>query len=155
MTAWRVVPERYAASAFDGEGSRLMGGRFNSPGTAVVYAADTLALALFEVAVHLPSYRALRGRVAFRVEVPADLVETLAEPELPPEWRSTPPPRSTQLLGDAWVRETRSVALRLPSVLLPHHTNVLLNPAHPDVSRVAVGLPEPVPIDPRLVKDVP
>ena len=155
VVAWRVVPERYAASAFDGEGSRLMGGRFNSPGTAVVYAADTLALALFEVAVHLPSYRALRGRVAFRVEVPDALVQTLADDDLPPDWRSTPPSRSTQTLGDAWVREARSVALRLPSVLLPHHTNVLLNPAHPDFSEIAIGPPEPVPIDPRLVKGVP
>ena len=152
MTAWRVVPERYAASAFDGEGSRLMGGRFNSPGTAVVYAADTLALALFEVAVHVPSYRALLGRVAFRVTVPDALVRTLTDTDLPPSWRSTPPSRSTQTLGDAWEREARSVALRLPSVLLPHHTNVLLNPAHPDFTQVEVGLPESVPIDPRLVK---
>ena len=152
MTVWRVVPERYAATAFDGEGSRLMGGRFNSPGTAVVYAADTLALALFEVAVHLPSYRALLGRVAFRVTVPGPLVETFTDAELPHDWRSTPPSRSTQTLGDTWVREGRSPALLLPSVLLPHHHNLVLNPAHPAFERVSIGTPEPVPIDPRLVK---
>ena len=152
VTAWRVVAAKYAASALDGEGARLLGGRFNSPGTAVVYTSDTLALAVLEVAVHLPSYRALRGRVAVRVEVPDDLVEALPETDLPADWRSTPPSRSTQTLGDAWVRDQRSAALLLPSVLLPHHTNLVLNPAHPEVSRLIASPPEPVPIAPRLVK---
>ena len=150
--AWRVVHARYADTAFDGEGAQRDGGRFNSPGTRVVYAADTLALAVFEVAVHLPSYRALLGRVAFRVEIPATLVETLAESGLPADWRATPPSRSTQNFGDAWVRDARSPALYLPSVLLPHHHNVVLNPTHPAFSEVAIGAPEPVPIDPRLIK---
>ena len=152
VVGWRVVSRKYAASAFDGEGARRLGARFNSPGTAVVYASDTLALAVLEVAVHLPSYRALRGRVAFRVEVPTDLVETLTEADLPADWRSTPPSRSTQSLGDAWVRDARSPALVLPSVLLPHHTNLVLSPAHPAFNRVTIGPPEPVPIDARLVK---
>lgn len=152
MICWRVVAERYAASAFDGEGARRAGGRFNSPGTALVYAADTLALSLFEVAVHLPSYRALLGRVAFRVEVPDPLVTEIGEADLPPDWRATPPSRTSQRFGDAWVREARSLALRIPSVLLPHHTNVLLNPGHPAFGEIGIGPPEVVPIDPRLVK---
>lgn len=152
LEAWRVVAEKYAGTAFDGEGARRAGGRFNAPGTRVVYAADTLALAVLEVAVHLPSYRGLLGRVAFRLRVPANVVETLDEPDLPPDWRSTPPSRSTQALGDAWVREGRSAVLRLPSVLLPHHANLVLNPAHPDFAAVTVEPAVPLPIDPRLVK---
>ena len=152
LVAWRVVHARYAVTAFDGEGAQRAGGRFNSPGTRVVYTADTLALAVFEVAVHLPSYRALLGRVAFRIEIPATLVDTLTESDLPTDWRATPPSRSTQTFGDAWVRDARSPALHLPSVLLPHHHNVVLNPAHPAFSEIAIGPPEPVPIDPRLIK---
>ena len=152
VVAWRVVHARYADTAFDGEGAQRDGGRFNSAGTRVVYAADTLALAVFEVAVHLPSYRALLGRVAFRIEIPTTLVETLAESDLPADWRATPPSRSTQTFGDAWVRDARSPALHLPSVLLPHHHNVILNPTHPAFSEVAIGAPEPVPIDSRLIK---
>lgn len=152
LVAGRVVHARYAATAFDGEGAQRAGGRFNSPGTRVVYTADTLALAVFEVAVHLPSYRALLGRVAFRIEIPAALVDTLTESDLPTDWRATPPSRSTQIFGDAWVRDARSPALHLPSVLLPHHHNVVLNPAHPAFSKIAIGPPEQVPIDPRLIK---
>jgi RES domain-containing protein len=152
LVAWRVVHARYAATAFDGEGAQRVGGRFNSPGTRVVYSADTLALAVLEVTVHLPSYRALFGRIAFRVEVPDDLVESAPEPDLPGDWRSTPPSRSTQSFGDTWVHDARTPALLLPSVLLPHHTNLILNPAHPAFPEIANGAPEPVPIAPRLVK---
>jgi RES domain-containing protein len=152
VIAWRIVSQKYAASAFDGEGARRSGGRFNSPGTPIVYTADTLALAVLEVVVHLPTYRSLRGRVAFRLDIPEDLVETLTEADLPRDWRATPPSRSTQALGDAWVARANSAALQLPSVLLPHHTNLVLNPAHTEFSRIAIGPPEPVPVDPRLVK---
>lgn len=152
MIAWRVVPQKYAASAFDGEGARRSGGRFNSPGTPVVYTSDTLALAVLEVVVHLPTYRALRGRVSFRLDIPDDLVETLAEHHLPHDWRSTPPSRSTQALGDDWVTRADSAVLQLPSVLLPHHTNLILNPAHPDASQIAIGSGEAIPVDPRLIK---
>ena len=152
MIVWRITSARYADSALTGEGARRSGGRFNSPGTPVVYTSDSLALAVLEVVVHLPTYRALRGRVALRLDVPDPLVETVAEADLPADWRSTPPSRSTQALGDAWARDGRSAALLLPSVLLPHHTNLLLNPAHPAFDQVSVGAPETVPVDPRLVK---
>lgn len=153
VEVWRVVAQKYAATAFDGEGARRAGGRFNSPGTRVVYTADTLALALLEVAVHLPSFRALMGRVAFRMRIDETWVESLGDADLPSDWRSTPPSRSAQVLGDQWARAGRSVGLRLPSILLPHHTNVVLNPSHPDFGRVEIGEPESVPIDPRLIKD--
>ena len=152
MIAWRVVSQKYAASAFDGEGARRSGGRFNSPGTPVVYASDTLALAVLEVVVHLPTYHALRERVAFHLDIPDDLIETLAEHDLPGDWRSTPPSRSTQTLGDDWVTRADSAVLQLPSVLLPHHTNLILNPAHPDVSQITIGSGEAIPVDPRLIK---
>lgn len=151
-TAWRLVREKYAGTAFDGSGARRSGGRFNSEGVAVVYAADALALALLEVAVHVPSYRGLRGRVAFLITFEEALVEVLAEAALPADWRSVPPPRSVQGIGDAWVREGRSAVLRVPSVVVAHHANLILNPAHPDFARVVVGAPEPVAIDPRLIK---
>ena len=149
---YRIVKSPYADTAFDGEGARRSGGRFNGKGTRVIYCSDSLALAVLEVAVHLPSYRALRGRIAFRVSFDEGLMETLNEAALPTDWRSTPPSRSTQVLGDEWVREGQSVVLCVPSVLLPQSKNYLLNPAHPDFAEIDISDPEPVPIDPRLEK---
>lgn len=130
-----------------------MGGRFNSRGTSVVYASDSLSLAILEVLVHLPSYRAFGKRVAFRLTLPENLIELLDAGELPSDWRISPPPRSTQRLGDEWVREGRSAVLQVPSVVAPHSYNLLLNPEHPDFSEIEIGEPQAVKLDPRLVKE--
>jgi RES domain-containing protein len=36
MRVWRLCRARHAATAFDGEGARLFGGRWNEKGMAVV-----------------------------------------------------------------------------------------------------------------------
>ena len=53
IRAWRIVKTRYSADAFSGEGARLYGGRWNSPGVAMVYTAGSKSLATLEVLVHL------------------------------------------------------------------------------------------------------
>jgi len=151
-TAWRIVREEHARTAFDGEGARRVGGRFNSRGTAVVYCADSLALAILEVMVHLPSYRAFRNRVAVKISFDVELVESLDIEDLPDDWRAMPPSLATQLIGDRWVREGRSAVLRLPSVVVPAEFNYVLNPAHVDFGEIALEDPFPITLDPRLTK---
>lgn len=152
MEAWRLTKRIHADSAFDGGGARRYGGRFNSPGFPVVYCADSLALALLEVMVHVPTYKALEGLVSFRITFPEDIVETITSKRLPKNWRATPAPRSTKLLGDEWIRSQRSAILRVPSVVLPDSFNFLLNPLHSRFAEIQVNEHQPVVIDPRLVK---
>ena len=150
IRGWRIVREKYAASAFSGIGAQQSGGRFNSPGTAVVYVADSYALALLEVRVHVPTFRGLRDRVVIEVEMGASLIERLVAAELPDGWQDRPPSRAAQLVGDRWAREGRSAVLQVPSVVVPGHVNYLLNPAHPDFAQIRTGAAERVVLDPRL-----
>ena len=53
IIAWRLVKWKHRRSAFDGEGARLAGGRWNLPGSTVVYASESLALAALETFIHL------------------------------------------------------------------------------------------------------
>ncbi len=48
---YRVCRARYAR--LDGEGAMLVGGRWNSPGRAVVYMAESISLAVLENLVHM------------------------------------------------------------------------------------------------------
>lgn len=64
IRSWRLVQADYAAHAFDGEGARLYGGRWNSPGQCAVYTAGSLALAALEVLVHLKSRVTLSRYIA-------------------------------------------------------------------------------------------
>lgn len=89
------------------------------------------------------------------VLVPADLpedvtVEVVAREQLPGSWRKTPGPDALARLGSDWLRSRRSVALSVPSAVVPQERNFLLNPAHPDFARLLIGRREPFSFDPRM-----
>ncbi len=147
--AWRIVKEKYAGSAFSGEGAALGGGRWNSRGVRVVYTSNSRALAALETLVHL-NPRMIFRYAMFRVSFDAALVEELPHDRLPIGWNAEPPPKFTQHLGDAWVAKGGSAVWQMPSVLVPGEWNYLLNPAHPDFAKVDIGPPEPFGFDPRL-----
>ena len=149
MQAWRIVKEKHAATAFSGEGAYRSGGRWNSVGVRVVYASATQSLAALENLVHLNPKVAFRY-AAFRIEFDAALLEPFSA-ALPANWTEEPPPPSTQVIGDRWVKEARSAVLGLPSIVVRGEANYLLNPAHPDFARISVGKPEPFTFDPRLL----
>ncbi|MCC5849708.1 MAG: RES family NAD+ phosphorylase [Verrucomicrobia bacterium] len=148
--AWRIVKEKHAASAFDGEGAWRYGGRWNSQGTRVVYASGTKSLAALENLVHLNPPVPFRY-VVISIEFDDTLVEKFKLSDLPAEWTEEPPPPSTQVIGDQWVKEARSAVLELPSVIIRDEPNYLLNPAHSDFKNIILGTPEPFSFDPRLL----
>lgn len=149
-SCWRIVQERYSKEAFSGEGARLYGGRWNSAGHAAVYAAGSRALAVLEMLVHLDGPQALSSYLLFEAEFPESLVTELPVSDLPGDWRDDPAPRSTQALGDGWIRSGASAVLRVPSVLIPQEHNYLLNPKHAEFGKVRVSVPERFAFDSRL-----
>jgi RES domain-containing protein len=150
LTAWRLVKSRHAGTAFDGEGARLYGGRWNSPGTRVAYASDSIALAALEVLVHLQSAAVLQSYMLATIRFPAGAVEPLEQRALPKHWRRYPSPPENQALGDRWAAEGRALVLRVPSAIIPSSSNFLINPEHPDFRLIVVEPAEPFALDPRL-----
>ena len=75
----------------------------------------------------------------------------LPDDELPPDWRAFPWPDATQALGTLWFETAASVALEVPSAVVPAQRNVLLNPRHPDAARVAAAAVRRWQYDPRLL----
>ncbi len=151
LIAWRLSKAKYARTALSGLGSTLRAGRWHARGRPVVYAASSAALALLETLVHAERADLLRGEyVAVPLRIPAGLVEHLDRDGLPPDWQAWPHPASTRTLGTAWFDAGRSAALVVPSAVVPHEWNVLLNSLHAGFHRIEVGEPEPFPIDARL-----
>lgn len=148
-SAWRLTKTKHLATAWDGEGARRTGGRWNGAGTAVVYTSATLSLALVETLVHLPS-GVLPAFSAVPVDFDDSLVAFLEDGDLPADWRSDPVPASTRAIGDAWVLAAKRAVLKVPSVIVPMEFNYVVNPRHPDFARVNAGTPMPFPFDPRL-----
>ena len=150
QTAWRLIKSRFARSAFGGEGARLYGSRWNSKGVAVAYAADSAALAVLEVLVHLQNPAILDAYSLATAAIPDELIESLPPRDLPANWRESPPSAVTQAIGDAWVASARSAVLRVPSAVLDHGHVYLLNPAHPDFRKIKVKPTTPFRFDRRL-----
>jgi RES domain-containing protein len=149
VIAWRVVKNRYVESAFDGEGARLFGGRWHSAGRGVVYASATASLALLETLVHA-DLKMLPFYVTIPITFDAAMVETVNQRKLPPSWRSYPAPYDLQRIGDEWVESQRSCILEIPSVIVPHESNFIVNPRHPGFHGIAIGSPVRLDIDPRM-----
>jgi RES domain-containing protein len=135
---WRI--SNYAD--LSGEGGRRRSGRWHSGGRPVVYLAEHPALALLEDLVHLEgdvddlpdTYQLLE------IDVPDDIaisaVDTAQLGESDSDWRRNL--GATRAVGDDWLKVGRTALLRVPSVILPKSTNVLLNPAHADARKVKV-----------------
>lgn len=149
--AWRLVQRRHVESAFTGIGARTHGGRWNSPGTAVIYASDSRALATLQVLAGVRRPALLDSYEMLQMTLPERTVITVNTADLPTGWRALPPPSGTQRIGDLWVADGRSAVLQVPSVIIPAESNFLLNPAHPDFEDVTIAGPEPFGFDPRLI----
>jgi RES domain-containing protein len=149
--AWRIVKTRFSADAFSGEGARLYGGRWNSPGTTMVYTAGSISLATLELLVHLNTTFVLSSYSICSVDFDDALLKSLKPNTLPSTWHQSPPPAALQLIGDDWISSGSSVVLKVPSAIIEDENNYLINPAHKDFKNLAIGTMKPFLLDPRLI----
>lgn len=145
---WRCVPRKYVSDAYRGVGGLHVDGRWHNAGRPIVYASTSPGTAVLEALVHLGDLPHLfTTHVLMGAHLPEEAI--MDADDLPPEWNAVPFIEATQVLGDAWLQGGASVALRVPSAVVPDG-NVLLNPLHEgfaglDVDAEAAGW------DPRLV----
>lgn len=151
LTAWRIVKRKLAGRAFDGEGARRYGGRWNSKGVAVIYTAQSQSLAALEMLAHLDSAQLLQHYAVIPVRIHPSLVIRVDVSSLPKDWKVSPPPRRLAAIGDAWVWSQESPVLQAPSAVVPAESIFLLNPLHPHFKRLEIGKPARFQFDPRLL----
>jgi len=152
LAAFRIVKARHVDTAFDGEGARRDGGRWNSPGLAVVYTAGSAALAALEILAHIGTATLLPAYVLIGCTFDKKIVLRLDRKRLPRDWRAYPARPELQLLGDAWLKDGTSAVLEVPNAIIPSESNFLLNPLHADFRTIGVGTPEPFEFDLRLLR---
>jgi len=147
MLVYRITKAVYADRLVASGGAA----RWNIRGQFVIYTAATRALACLENVVH----RSGEGlQDLFRVmviDIPDNLpLETIEPTTLPTDWFDFHQYIVCQRLGGDWLQRGRSAILRVPSAIIPNEWNYLLNPAHPDFSRIRLVRTEPFTFDPRI-----
>ena len=151
MQVWRLFAERFRSTAFTGVGSLYTAGRWNHLETAMVYTATSRALAALEFFVNLQPNEAPDDLLMAEATVPDVGVEALKLDVLPRNWRGLDNQRCRDL-GSEWARSLRSVALKVPSVVVDGDWNVLLNPKHPEFRKVKIGAAKPFRFDERMFR---
>lgn len=151
MRFYRIADSRYSPES--GDGARLHGGRWNSPGRAVIYACETQTGAMLEKLVHTNG-RMPKHQVCVTYEAPNALKTISIEPDTVPDWGKADMIAS-RASGDAWLASGASAILRVPSVVFSVEHNVLLNPGHPDFAKVRIVSIEAVRWDDRLFEERP
>ncbi len=130
--------------AADYHGSLIQSNRWNPAGVPMLYCSAALSLACLEVLVHLTAE-----------EIPPDYVYSsadLSEPTEATDFRGElADADATRRYGHSWARTRRSLAILVPSVLIPEERNALLNPLHPDFSEIAWTEPRTFYFDRRLL----
>lgn len=150
MNLWRIIDRGLVREAFSGQGACDYGGRWNSPGTRMVYCSEHPALAALEKIVHIQDMELLRQSYALiSIACPQELAETLSL-GLPRNWTGENARSKLRRIGDQWIASRRSLALIVPSVVLPRSSNILVNPLHPAFGQLQIARPETFDFDPRL-----
>jgi RES domain-containing protein len=150
LAAHRITKAAFAATIWSGVGARDYGGRWNSKGVAVVYAAQSLSLAALEQLVHLSKPRALKGYVTATITFDDRHLRRIATRDLPADWHAPVAPPALRKVGDDWVAAGGSAVLAVPSAVTPGEWNYLFNPAHRDFAGLAKSAIVPFAYDSRL-----
>jgi RES domain-containing protein len=145
MIFYRCTLRKWA-SDLSGTGAFIYGGRWNHPGSYLVYTAENNVLAAFEVALRVPLDHISKNYVMIPIEAP-DQTEVF-EPTLPRQWHLRP--EITKALGERFIKDGKALLMKVPSALISDSFNYLINPRHPVLKQVIVHPSKPILFDQRL-----
>lgn len=151
MNVWRICRSKHELSGFSGYGAEKTGGRWNYKGQSVVYTSENLSLAALELFVHVSPGIIPADLISLRGTLPDSIsIKRLEAPDLPKNWRKYPAPSELQEIGTNWILGLTSLVLVVPSAINPLESNILVNPAHPEIKELQVGTGQPFQFDPRM-----
>ncbi|CAG4997978.1 hypothetical protein DYBT9275_01896 [Dyadobacter sp. CECT 9275] len=146
MELFRITKAAYQDD-LSGIGAYHYGGRWNSPGSAMLYTSTRRSLAMLEILVHWQKPSPPPDFVVVVLYVPdhvgiTESVNLISAWEQDQQW--------SREKGDTFLEEKKTLLLRVPSAVVPNENNMLINPLHPDAELVKIIDVAPFSFDGRL-----
>jgi RES domain-containing protein len=152
MIVYRLSKQAYI-NDLSGYGAEKTGGRWNSKGIPVLYTAASRALAMVEIAVHVPLGIIPVDYYIAVIETPDKAsIPRVEVADLPANWNKNPFTKTTQLIGDDFIKSNKHLMVQVPSATVPGDFNYLINPRHPDFKNVRIKSVDTFEFDLRLFK---
>ena len=151
MRLWRIAQTKFALDRLC-LGTTQYGARWNPIGMPALYCGTSIAVCALEKFVHVGS-GILPPQVLVAVDLPDDCgIYAPGFDDLPAGWDDLPTSLAAQAFGGRWLRGGAELAMRVPSAIVNEECNMVLNPLHPDYSRVQLSIVRPFSFDQRLYK---
>ncbi len=152
MIVYRLSKQAYI-NDLSGYGAEKTGGRWNSKGIPMLYTAASRALAVVEIAVHVPFGIIPIDYYLATIEIPDKVsIPRVEITDLPPNWNTNPFIKTTQLIGDGFIKNNKHLMVQVPSATVSGDHNYLINPRHPDFKNVRIRSIDAFEFDSRLFK---
>ncbi len=150
MFVFRLSRKAYA-NELSGIGAAKFGNRWNSKGTEIIYTAESRALAMAEVAVHLTLSALPKDYMMIEVEIPKTIkIEVLDASLLKDTWNDFPHTTETQYLGDDFIQRNTHCVLKVPSAVVKGDFNYIINPHHVHFKKISIVSAVAFPFDKRI-----
>ncbi|MGH8192066.1 MAG: RES family NAD+ phosphorylase [Rhodanobacteraceae bacterium] len=148
LRGWRISEW----TGLDGNGGLFVAGRWHSRGQRVLYVGEHPALALIESMAHmrvsLSAIPLTLKLIAVDIKDGASMSPT---PALPPGWEANEV--ASRAIGDAWLQGNSALVLPVPSAIIAHARNYLINPGHRQAStHLKEAMVEPIWMEPRFLR---
>ncbi len=150
MKVFRLSRKKYSKE-LSGKGASLSGNRWNSKGTEMIYCANSRALAMAKVAVHLNLALIPNDYLMIEINIPDSIIiEQIDNSKLPLDWELFPHILPTQKIGDDFINGNKNCILQVPSAVVRGGINFLINPSHKDFKLIKIINSYNFPFDKRL-----
>ena len=150
MKVYRIAGKKHSDD-LTGTGAATYGGRWNKKGTPALYTGESKEIALLETIVHTPPMIIPKLDI-ITLEIPDNSITTIKIDMLPSNWSAYPAPAVLSDIGEKWVRESKTIALKVPSCIIHSAYNIILNCQHKDYSSVKLIDKRNFKFDSRLLK---
>jgi RES domain-containing protein len=150
MLVYRIAGKKHA-SDLTGTGAAMFGGRWNRKGSSVLYTGENKEIALLETLVHTPQFFIPKLDI-LTIEIPDDSITVIEINQLPKNWKAYPAPTILSEIGEEWIKEGKTIALRVPSCIIHSSHNYILNCRHIEYSKVRLIEQTKFEFDSRLKK---
>ena len=136
MIVYRITKSK-RASDISGYGASIYPGRWNKKGTIVLYTGESKEIALLENIIHIPAMMIPELDI-LTIEIPDNSITVLTPKDLPPNWYRYPAPTVLSDIGQEWIDESKTIALKVPSSIIHSSYNIILNCRHKDYNKVKI-----------------